>query len=198
MANLPAHDEKGHSASFCYDVGMKIYVIRHGQTKLNVKNIINGGIDDELTDEGIEQAKAAATSLPPSIKHMYVSSLGRAKQTADILNSNLGLPITHSDDLREVDFGELNGTPFLQEHQDRHMALDYDWGPSGEKVADVMSRMLRILRKIKHDSGDGEALIVGHGGTIRMLYYLENGKPMGKIENASIFTFDLDKILKLS
>jgi broad specificity phosphatase PhoE len=175
---------------------MKIYAIRHGQTKLNVKNIINGGIDDELTDEGIKQAEAAATSLPPSLKYMYVSSLGRAKQTADILNAKLGLPITYSDDLREVDFGDLNGTPFLPEHAQRHMALDYDWGPSGESVAEVKSRILRALKTIQQESGDSEALIVAHGGTIRTLHYLENGEPMGKIENASIFVFDLDKILK--
>jgi broad specificity phosphatase PhoE len=177
---------------------MKIYAIRHGQTKLNVQKIINSGIDDELTDEGIKQAEAAANSLPKSIKRMYVSSLGRAKQTANILNANLGLPITYSDDLREVDFGELNGTPFLQEHQNRHMALDYDWRPSGENFADVKTRTLRILQEIKQNSGDGEALIVGHGGTIRTLYYLEHGTPMGEIKNASLFAFDLDKMLKQS
>ena len=177
---------------------MKIYAIRHGQTKLNVQKINNGGIDDELTDEGMKQAEAAANSLPKSIKRMYVSSLGRAKQTANILNANLGLPITYSDDLREVDFGELNGTPFLQEHQDRHMALNYDWGPSGENFAAVKARTLRILQEIKQSNGDGEALIVGHGGTIRTLYYLEHGTPMGEIKNASLFTFDLDKMLKQS
>lgn len=177
---------------------MKIYAIRHGQTKLNVQKIINGGIDDELTDEGIKQAEDAAKLLPKSIKRMYVSSLGRAKQTAEILNADLNLPIMHSDDLREVDFGELNGKPFLQEYQDRHMALDYDWGPSGENFAQVKTRILRILYEIKQNNDDGEALIVGHGGTIRTLYYLENGTPMGAIENASIFSFDLDKMLEQS
>jgi broad specificity phosphatase PhoE len=179
----------------CYDVIMKIYAIRHGQTKLNVQKIINGGLDDELTEEGIKQAKEAVQTLPKSIKHMYVSSLGRAKQTAAILNANLRLPVTYSDDLREVDFGELNGTPFLKEIQDRHKALDYDWGPSGENLADVLTRTLRVLQEIKQNNDDGEALIVGHGGTIRTLYYLENGTPMGEIENASLFTFDLDTIL---
>lgn len=177
---------------------MKIYAIRHGQTKLNVQGIINGDIDDELTEQGIEQAETAAQTLPKSIKHMYVSSLGRARQTADILNAKLNLPITYSDDLREVDFGELNGTPFLKEYQDRHKALDYDWGPSGENVANVLTRTLRILQEIKQNNGDGEALIVGHGGTIRTLYYLERGTPMGDIENASLFEFDLDTIFDRS
>ncbi len=175
---------------------MKIYVIRHGQTKLNVEHIINGNIDDELTPKGIKQAALAATTLPDSIKRMYVSSLWRAKQTADILNAGRELPITYSDDLREVNFGDLNGKPFLEEYQARHMALNYDWRPSGENFTDVKTRVLRALQKIKEENNDGEALIVGHGGTIRTLYYLENGQPMGTIENASLFTFDLDKILE--
>jgi broad specificity phosphatase PhoE len=174
---------------------MKIYAIRHGQTKLNVQGIINSGIDDELTSEGIKQAEIAAQSLPKTIKHMYVSSLGRARQTANILNAHLGLPITYSDDLREVDFGDLNGTPFLKEYQEKHKALTYDWSPSGESLNDVIARTFRILQEIKNNFGDGEVLIVGHGGTIRTLHYLEIGEPMGEIENASLFTFDLDVIL---
>ena len=177
---------------------MKIYAIRHGQTKLNVRGIINGAIDDELTAEGIKQAEVAAQSLPHTLKHMYVSSLGRAKQTANILNANLHLPITYSDDLREVDFGDFNGTPFLKAYHEKHMALNYDWGPSGENVQDVISRTLRILKVIKREYGDGEALIVGHGGTIRTLYFLEHGKPMGEIENASLFEFDIDTIFDRS
>ena len=174
---------------------MKIYVIRHGQTKLNVKGLINGHIDDELTPEGIDQAKKAAGSLPSTIKHLYVSTLGRAKQTAEILNANLNLPVTYSDDLREVNFGKLNGQPFLPEYQQKHVALKYDWGPSGENFHEVKARTLRILTKIKAENQDGEALIVGHGGTIRTLHYLESGEPLGVIENAAVFRFDLDKIL---
>ena len=177
---------------------MKIYAIRHGQTKLNVQGIINGGLDDELTDEGVKQAEAAAHLLPRSIKHMYVSSLGRAKQTAAILNAERALPISYSDDLREVDFGELNGTPFLKEQQEKHVNFTYDWRPSGENFDDVKTRIIRALKQIKMNSNDSEALIVAHGGTIRTLYYLENGKTMGEIENASIFSFDVDKILERS
>lgn len=175
---------------------MKIYAVRHGQTKLNIEGIINGGIDDELTEEGIKETEAAADTLPKTIGRMYVSTLGRAKQTAAILNKKLQLPIVYSDDLREVNFGELNGTPFTQESKDKHRDLTYDWSPSGESLADVVARTLRILQEIKRDNDDGEALLVAHGGTIRTLFYLENGGPMGKIGNAALFSYDLDTILE--
>lgn len=176
---------------------LKIYVIRHGQTEFNIKGLINGAIGDALTPEGEAQAKEAAKSLPHSIKHIYASSLNRAKQTAEILNAERHLPIEFSDDLQEVDFGDLNGTPYLKEYQQIHSEMKYDWhAHGGEDVEDVKKRICRILRRIKAENGDGEALIVGHGGTIRMLHYLESGEPLGEIQNAALFEFDLDKILK--
>jgi broad specificity phosphatase PhoE len=47
---------------------MEIYATRHGQTKLNVKGLINRQIRDELTSEGIEQAKAAAETVLTTVK----------------------------------------------------------------------------------------------------------------------------------
>lgn len=175
---------------------MKVYVIRHGQTELNKKGIINGHKDDPLAPEGIEQAKMAAPLLPKSIKHIYVSSLERAKQTAGLLNEVLGVPMTFHDELREVNFGVLNGTPFLDEYKKKHKMLDYDWRPSGESFDDVKTRVLKILNQIKNENGDGEALIVAHGGIIRMLHFLEFGEPLNEIENASLHSFDLNKIIK--
>ena len=68
---------------------MKIFAIRHGQTELNVKGLINGTIPDTLTEAGMEQAREAALNLPASIKRIYSSPLTRARQTAEILNANL-------------------------------------------------------------------------------------------------------------
>lgn len=176
---------------------MKIYVIRHGQTEFNTKNIINGQYDDILTTEGIEQAKNAVKSLPKTIKHMYASSLSRAKQTAELLNSALQVPITLHDELREVDFGALNGTEYLEEYKERHRLMNYDWRPSGESFDQVKERVLRILDKVAQGSSDGEALIVAHGGIVRMLYFLEtNGGILDEIGNVSLHSFDLDKILQ--
>ena len=174
---------------------MKVYVVRHGQTELNKKGLINGFLDDALTPEGEEQARATALLLPDTIKRIYSSSLGRARETAKILNEKLGVPITFHDELKEVNFGVLNGTPFLEEYQIRHRAQDYDWRPSGECFEDVKERVLVILKKIKAENKDGEALIVAHGGIIRLMHLLEFGEPMGEIKNAALYNFDLDKIL---
>lgn len=173
---------------------MKIYAIRHGQTELNVKGLINGSIPDNLTETGKEQARLAAKHLPHSIKRIYSSPLTRARQTAEILNANLQLPIAYRDELKEVNFGDLEGTPFLEEYQQRHVNLDYDWRPSGECFDDVKQRVLTLLNEIKHDNGDGEVLLVVHGGIVRMLTFLETGTKRGEISNGGLFEFDLDAV----
>lgn len=175
---------------------MKIYVIRHGLTEMNKQGLINGSLHDALAPEGYEQAKKASLSLPNTIKRIYSSSLNRAKQTAEILNEKLRVDLTHHDELKEVNFGDLEGTPFLEEYKQRHKRQDYDWGPSGESAEDVKKRILSILEKIKTENSDGEALIVAHGGIVRMLQFLETNEAMEEIGNASVYTFDLDKILK--
>jgi broad specificity phosphatase PhoE len=175
---------------------MKIYAVRHGLTDLNIKGIINGGdTPDFLVPEGKEQARAVAEILPATLKHIYCSSLERAQQTAEIINEKLNLPISFHDELKEVDLGILNGTPYKEEDKTRYASPDFDWRPSGECAADVKKRILKILNQIKAESGDGEALIVTHGGIIRVMYFLESGVLAGQIGNTALNSFDLDKIL---
>lgn len=174
---------------------MKIYVIRHGQSQANADGIIADG-DTPLTQLGIEEAKNAAQSLPSTIKHFYVSTFNRAKHTADILNEGLNVPVTFHDELKEVSFGELEGTPYLDEYKEKHRAQAYDWRPSGESFDEVKERVLKVLEKIKNESNDEEALIVAHGGIIRLLHFLESdGGVLDDVGNISLHSFDLDKIL---
>ena len=92
---------------------MKVYVVRHGQTELNKQKLITGNMEDTLTPLGQEQAQATTLLLPTTLKRIYCSSLERTKQTAKILNEKLQLPITFHNELKEVNFGVLNGTPYL-------------------------------------------------------------------------------------
>ncbi len=176
---------------------MKIYVVRHGLTEYNKQHLINGQLDDGLAPEGIEQARKAVSQIPKGITHIYSSPLMRAKQTAEILNSALNITISYHDELKEIDFGLLTGTDFSDEIDKKHCSLRYDWRPyNGECAEDVKKRVLKILKDIKAASKDGEALIVSHGGIIRMISFLQDGVLMGEIGNASVHSFDLDRIVR--
>jgi uncharacterized phosphatase len=175
---------------------MKIYVIRHGLTEMNKKGIFNGTIDEDLSVEGLEQAKVVASSVPKDIKHIYSSSLKRAKQTAEILNTFLKVPISFYDELMEVNMGDFNGQVFTEERKKKHKSLQYDWrSAGGESLSEVKERVLNLLREVKKQSKDGEALLVTHGGIVRLLSFLEAGKLLDEVGNVSIQSFDLDKIL---
>ncbi len=180
---------------------MKIYAIRHGLTELNKKGIFNGHIDEELSPEGIHKAKIIAPSIPKSIKHIYSSSQKRAKQTAEIINSELNIPISFHDELIELSMGTFDGQIFTEERKIIHKSLQYDWRPyGGESIEDVKNRVLKILKEIQllPINKDGEILIVTSGGIIRLLHFLETGMLLGDIGNVSLLTFDLDKIINNS
>lgn len=177
---------------------MKIYAIRHGLTELNKKGIFNGHIDEELSPEGIEQAKIAIPLIPKEIKKIYSSSQKRAKQTAEIINSELKVPISFHDELGELSMGTLDGQDFTEERKIKHKSLQYDWSPyGGESVEDVKKRILKILNEIRLATikNDGEVLVVTSGGIIRLLHFLETGTLLDSIGNMSVLTFDLDKII---
>ena len=70
----------------CYTFSMKIYVTRHGQTKLNENHLMQGRIDEPLNERGISQAEEAARQLE-GIKFdaVFSSPLCRAVRTASIM-----------------------------------------------------------------------------------------------------------------
>lgn len=80
----------------------------------------------------------------------------------------------------------------------KHWAVQFDYRKQGgESAADFKKRIVSFLKSIEGKYKDGEVLIVTHGGIIRLLHLLEHGKELlDEIENASIHTIDLGKILK--
>lgn len=155
---------------------MKIFVIRHGLTELNKKKIVNGQIDEPLAIEGVKQAKAAISVIPKSVKHIYSSPLKRAKKTANVINTKLNLPISLVDELTEIHMGTLAGKSWEEmesglELKEKHRSVQFDYTPhGGESVNDVKKRIISFFKRINSKHTDNEALIITHGGIIRLLY----------------------------
>ena len=71
---------------------MSIYVIRHGQTDYNVKNLYQGQTDIKLNNVGREQAKQVAQKFENiAIDKILVSPLSRAKETAQYVSKVTGV-----------------------------------------------------------------------------------------------------------
>ena len=81
-----------------------LYLVRHGQTELNVQNILQGWHDSPLTARGREQAlatRAAFEARGISFDHAYSSPLGRARHTTELIVGE-GRSIELVDDLHQT------------------------------------------------------------------------------------------------
>ena len=85
-----------------------IYIIRHGQTELNISNALQGRSDHPLNDTGIRQAMEAAERLKGiSFAAVYSSPLIRAVRTAEIIVPTLEPVIDER--LIEMEYGPYEG-----------------------------------------------------------------------------------------
>lgn len=182
---------------------MKVYLIRHGTTQMNKEHKVNGQIDEPLVPEGIDEVKLMTSSIPKNIKHIYSSSMLRAKQTAEIISEALNVPFSLHDELREINMGHLAGKSWAEMEdgmklKQKHRTVTFDYRSyGGESLKNVQRRLTKFLKKINGQYQDFESLFITHGGIIRVLQMLENNKAIYDTQKqVSLSTFDLDKILK--
>jgi probable phosphoglycerate mutase len=151
------------------------YYLRHGETEANVRLIIAGSLDVDLTPLGREQARAAARAFAAvPITAVYSSPLKRARETAEPIAHALNLPVTVLAEIAERNWGELEGKP-------RGTHLRGSTPPGGESTKDFMQRVLAGLSRI-----DAQVpLVVAHSGIFRVLCRtLDIAEPEGPVTNA--------------
>lgn len=95
---------------------LTIYVVRHGQTILNLMDRVQGISDGILTEKGITGAVAMGKGLRDvPFTAVYSSDLGRARETARLaLEQNRvtkNWTVREMPELREVSFGVFEGDP---------------------------------------------------------------------------------------
>ena len=165
-----------------------LYLVRHGQTELNVQNILQGWHDSPLTARGREQALATRTAFEVrgvTFDHVYSSPLGRARHTAELIAGE-GCSIELIDDLREWHLGALEGT------SNREMPPqplgDYPVAFGGESEAQLRSRMVAALSRIMDRPQHNCVLVVSHGSACReFLEYVAGGGEMP--DNGAVLHF---------
>ena len=162
------------------DAPTTLYLVRHGETEHNRRNIIQGGgVDSELNAAGRAQAEALAQRLRSvSFDALYASTLRRARQTADILaRPHEPLSRTHLHDLSEMDWGVFEGEPPSEERDALMKALKSKWRDGaydravegGESIRDVQERAQRAVRHILTREVGRTVLVVTHGRYLRVL-----------------------------
>ena len=171
-----------------------IYIVRHGQTEMNNRKVLQGRSDVPLDEIGIAQAQAAAEKLTDiRFDRVYTSPLIRAIQTARIIVPYVE-PVM-DDRLIEMDYGPYEGcdlTRLPPEIMTFFSDFVHNPAPDGmEQLSSVVARagaFLEELRKV-----EGNILLSAHAISMKgMLEYLtpdSNGAYWSKyIGNCSIYT----------
>ena len=87
-----------------------LFLVRHGETVDNVRQIMQGQTQGCLNERGRDQAAQVARRLAEeSIDAIVASDLQRAIQTAEIIAVPHGLPVRTTPLLRERDWGSFTG-----------------------------------------------------------------------------------------
>lgn len=96
---------------------LKLYFLRHGQTELNEKELVQGWNDSELTDLGLFQAKCTGFGLKDIQFHkVYSGDSGRQIATAEaFLSQNINnIPqIIKDSHFREKSYGKFEYYTYL-------------------------------------------------------------------------------------
>lgn len=155
----------------------RLLLVRHGDTELNSAERFWGQTDVELSATGIKQAEKLRDRLAAQkIDVIYTSNLRRASVTAEIIASSHQLDIITCAELREINFGELEGLTFKEISQ-LYPELTKSWSnrsltlkfPGGESADELNNRVSKFLRRLKKHTLEETILIVAHSGTLRLL-----------------------------
>ena len=179
-----------------------LYLVRHGKTAWNAQKRWQGHMDIPLEESGIQQAQQLAEYLRPKpLAAVYSSDLQRARLTADIIAKPHGLRVQQDIRWREMHVGILQGLThdeIVTHHAHEFQQLDENWFEhevqGGESRRQMQVRISAALHEMQTQT-DGSALVVSHGGTIRVLLrtlFPDDPDAQHKpIENTSLTTLRL-------
>ncbi len=169
------------------DQSTRVLLFRHGQTVSNQVHRIQGHLDSPLSELGVRQAKALGSHLKRyNIDALYTSSLGRARQTAQIVADFNGLVPVSEDRLKEVCFGESEGKTWAEielhfpemaakwHRHEKHAVF-----PGGETRESVADRVMNLLQEWTSSHSKQTVAACTHGGVLACVAAKILGIPAG-------------------
>ena len=179
-----------------------LYLVRHGQTALNNKKLMQGRSDLPLNDTGREQAAALGQRFAArgvSFSGVLSSPLCRAVETARLITGE-DTPLQIEERLIEMDYGPYEGMD-LTKPAPEALAFFMDFvnvpAPAGmEPLERVVARLGALLEELRENSWEGNLLLSTHAialkGALEYLTPESRGAWWSKnIGNCAVFRTEL-------
>ena len=181
----------------------RVYLARHGQTAYNLERRFQGQMAVPLDDTGrlqaadlAERVSAGASGIP--FVALWCSPLLRARETADIVASRIGLEPREDPRLMETDAGDWTDRLFSDvQAEDPDGFAGFIEGrpdfafPGGESFAQQGVRVAAALADV--EQGELPALVVCHGVVIRIALFQRAGHKVAlaeRVPNAALVPLD--------
>jgi broad specificity phosphatase PhoE len=152
----------------------RLLLVRHGQIAANVDRRWHGSTDEDLTDEGRDEARRVAAHIVrahPQVVALYSSPARRALDTAAPIAAALGLDVRVAGGLAEYGIGVFENETYADlvgRHRFFELSeADTAWAPSGgESLRAVGTRVVGVWREIAAAHPTADVVVVSHGAAI--------------------------------
>ncbi len=168
-----------------------LYIIRHGETDLNKKGIVQGrGVDTDINETGIKQADAFyKTYRNVPFDKIYTSTLKRTHQTVAKFIKD-GIPWLQYPGLDEMAWGVFEGQEATEDVKAAYLNMMSGWSKGdlhlkferGESPLEVKERQMKVLEKLIEKNEDRTILICMHGRALRLFLCLLTDTPLYEME----------------
>jgi len=153
----------------------RIYLIRHAEAEGNIYRRAHGHYNGEIIGRGYLQLGQLCKRFEHErLDAVYSSDLIRARVTAEAVSESQGLPLKTSEQLREINIGVWEDTPWGNlEHHQAEMTRNFTrdparWSVDGsEEYKHVQSRMTEYITDIARRHEGGAVAAFSHGFAIR-------------------------------
>ena len=159
----------------------KLYLIRHCETVANREHVFQGSLDRPVSDIGQKQLdRLTARFENTHIDGIFSSPYGRAYKTAEAVRGKRDMEIVCIDEVREINGGVYEGTPFVEKLKADPVLYDI-WNnkphlfepQKGERASEVYSRVKAGIQKIVAMAEGKTVAVTTHGFALRcILAYL--------------------------
>lgn len=155
----------------------RLLLVRHGITEFNSTRRFAGYSDVEMSAVGLRQVEKLRDRLAgEKIDVVYSSDLKRAMVTAEVICSDRQVDIVACPELREVNYGEVEGLTYPEIRQRypevaesvANFTLRLNF-PGGESFEEFIERVSKFADRLNRHAPSETVLVVSHSGPLRTL-----------------------------